>query len=805
MSIRYRFFLVVGLLSTIVIAATFFVENITLNRSLRQARGEIDQLYDTLREKRREHLLETLQTGMAKEMAQVNALLEGVSQYAPLAAWFAPTEENLAKGTWNNAATLLQSDDWIHFLQNTVGDRLMSVIVPQINDFFGIDSIPIEEGLRWIYPEGLNGHITPYLGVSLPIKLADPTEDKTLSFIESGMIPDVYVFYDWEKMHSMENLSQAVPDEELDSSVLRIPFLQRYELDEAQFHTWLNRAIDLAKKGQLHPPQPTPKEKQPFPILEENADFKRRTEWYLKQRVEYSNELYLIWQASALYEIGAFGRVGSSFHLPAGMSFFIPKTKSGQGFLLDPILKFFSPVFKDKEYFQSHLPLQPHLHVASGTAIIPSPHPNQLFLGNTASLYGEEGEDANKSSLLTIGFAVNTLLEELVLSFHKYGFVFSDGKVQIGLKPDGGRIEALDGISDVLSKLTMQNSGEIEWQGVSYYFIRMQPAPELDLHFFLITETAEEFALVNNFEEQIAKISMKMSFHIRVIEVAGILLLLLLLLDLSKKITSPIVALSHSLRQAKTGDWEQVKIPRVSFRKGNEIRQLYDSFTEMVEGLKEKEKVKGILNKVVSAEIAKEIMKGDVALGGEERVVTILFADIRNFTFLTQNMAPQEVIELLNTCMTKLSEAIDFHHGVIDKYIGDGIMAIYGAPIAFTESPKQAVLSSLSMLKKLETWNAERKKAGLFPIEIGIGIHTGPACVGNMGASNRLNYTVIGSNVNLASRLCYAAKANEILISEDTWKQPSVSENVVVEDRGEMNFKGFDLPKRVFQVIGMKS
>jgi len=167
---------------------------------------------------------------------------------------------------------------------------------------------------------------------------------------------------------------------------------------------------------------------------------------------------------------------------------------------------------------------------------------------------------------------------------------------------------------------------------------------------------------------------------------------------------------------------------------------------------------------------------------------------------MTEKMDPKEVIQLINTCMTKVSEKIDAHGGVIDKYVGDEVMALFGAPIDKPGSALQAVQSAIDMVDEIKKWNIERKEKGLTEIEMGIGIHTGVVVAGNMGAENRLNYTVLGANVNLASRICSEAKGMQVLISENTLEDESVKGNIEVEKKEEMELKGFTKPKLVYVV-----
>jgi adenylate cyclase len=278
----------------------------------------------------------------------------------------------------------------------------------------------------------------------------------------------------------------------------------------------------------------------------------------------------------------------------------------------------------------------------------------------------------------------------------------------------------------------------------------------------------------------------------------------LLLHTISRRITKPIIQLAAATKDVAEGRLDQVKLSLPPYKHHDEIAVLCHSFEEMVKGLQEKEKVKGVLNKVVSTEIAQEILKGSIHLGGEEKTVTVLFADIRDFTRITQNMPPQKVIDLLNTCMTKVSKLVDSNKGVIDKYVGDSAMALFGAPLARKEDTFDAIKSALEMIQSMKQWNQERTALGEPAIELGVGIHTGSMLVGNMGAENRLNYTVIGSNVNLASRLCKAAKGMEILMTKDTLDQPFVKERVEVEEISPLQFKGFDKVVNVFRVLKIK-
>ncbi|MGI8469389.1 MAG: adenylate/guanylate cyclase domain-containing protein [Pyrinomonadaceae bacterium] len=155
-------------------------------------------------------------------------------------------------------------------------------------------------------------------------------------------------------------------------------------------------------------------------------------------------------------------------------------------------------------------------------------------------------------------------------------------------------------------------------------------------------------------------------------------------------------------------------------------------------------------------------------LGGVNQTVTVLFADIRGFTAFSENEKPERVVGLLNRYFSAMSEIIFAHGGTLDKYIGDGLMAIFGAPTATETDAKNALEAAIEMQEKLIGLNDELKIEGYNPIGIGIGLHTGEATIGYIGSDKRSEYTAIGDTVNLAARLEQNAKAEQILISEAT-------------------------------------
>jgi adenylate cyclase len=226
---------------------------------------------------------------------------------------------------------------------------------------------------------------------------------------------------------------------------------------------------------------------------------------------------------------------------------------------------------------------------------------------------------------------------------------------------------------------------------------------------------------------------------------------LLAVVLLARTFTRPILALAQRVRLIEQGDYS-AGTRLYSTSGSDELTQLDQSVSAMARGLAEREHIHNLLGKVVSPEIAAELMGGHIELGGEERIVSVLFADIRGFTTLSEQQTPSQTLHMLNQCFEKICFAIESSGGVVDKFNGDSVMALFGAPGAHTDDANramQALLSIESAVRELSE-NPALPTAGL---SIGLGIHTGLVVAGNMGSKNRMNYTVIGDSVNLASRL----------------------------------------------------
>ena len=250
---------------------------------------------------------------------------------------------------------------------------------------------------------------------------------------------------------------------------------------------------------------------------------------------------------------------------------------------------------------------------------------------------------------------------------------------------------------------------------------------------------------------------------------AGILVLVAALLLVSRKVTLPLQWLTAGARRISGGDYSA----RVDLAQRDEVGQLATAFNSMASGLAEKERVRELLGKVVSPAIANELLQRPPELGGEEREVTVLFTDVRGFTTLCEGREPQQVLALLNEYFSVLTTVIEQHGGVVDKYIGDAVMALFGAPVLCEDAAERAVRAALAMQVALDDLNARLAERGLLPLVTGVGINSDRVVVGNMGSQSRNNYTAIGDGVNLASRLEGLSKRYgvAVVVSDSTRRQ----------------------------------
>jgi adenylate cyclase len=214
--------------------------------------------------------------------------------------------------------------------------------------------------------------------------------------------------------------------------------------------------------------------------------------------------------------------------------------------------------------------------------------------------------------------------------------------------------------------------------------------------------------------------------------------------------------------------------------------------------VQERDRAVRIFGQYVSSQIADKLLHQPVELGGELRNVCVMFLDIRNFSSYAASERPEAVMAYLNTLFDFMIDVVNAHHGIVNKFLGDGFMAVFGAPIDDVECCAHAVGASLEILQRLDRLNDAR---AIHPTRVGIGLHMGEAVTGNVGSNERKEYTIIGDVVNMASRLEQATKEfhARLLISEAV-RRTLAGTISPIEDLGLVELKGQPVPAHVFKV-----
>lgn len=258
-------------------------------------------------------------------------------------------------------------------------------------------------------------------------------------------------------------------------------------------------------------------------------------------------------------------------------------------------------------------------------------------------------------------------------------------------------------------------------------------------------------------------------------------------LVISRKTSAPLVELQRAVERIGAGDFDTP----LAVRSKDEFGQVAEAVNAMAKGLKERDRVKTTFARYVSHQVMDSILSSDkaVQLSGDRRRITVLFCDIRGFSTMSEQLAPEKVVKLLNDYFECMVEVVFRNNGTLDKFIGDGMMVIFGAPEDDPFQEEHALKTAIEMQRELKRL-AERWKPEGLNIRSGVGINSGPAVVGNIGSSRRMDYTAIGDTVNLASRLETATKEMGvgILVSEYTYM--AARGNFKFREMGSIHVKG---------------
>lgn len=781
MKLKYRLFLWIGSVFFVLIVISAFFDGYVTRKNIQQAQIELRAELIEESKQTEENIESFLRVNLSLMLSQVDTVLARLVSFAPFRADFAPNPENLMKGTWPQSASLLLYHPWADFIQSATEDQLLALVSPVKATPQMLARSPQEKGFALVQSAQ-----ETWIGIEVDLSL----QSERLS--EST--PAFYILFTPEAIRKLDLQTVQIPVELPTFPVTGFSWLPSTKEVLARFlesiaaaQSYLAHGVEVAPAA-IAPLTPSSCQSQVEGLL-----YARYQDTMVR-----GDELLMIWAYSTLLEMTGFGNTPFAPLAPAGIARFGYLENTGRGFFANQVFGQ-QKVFSDAAFFQKHQNSGGCDKLSSGFAVIAQKDTGHAFLANTLRLAYPE-TSAQQYSYLTLGMDIKTLLMQLALSLHQTVLLVHEGQIVAGFDEKGVDLDLAQGDALPLGEMLSCRYGVIPWRSTRYFYQNLEPLPGVDLHFFTFNEEAEQFALIQSVQQGAAQLAADLTRAMRYLAIVALFGALLIIYRLAARFTSPIAQLAQETTKVASGHFDDICLPAVQ-GKHDEIAQLIRAFQGMIKDLKEKEKVKGILNKIVSPQIAAQILAKGVELGGQKRCVTVLFADIRGFTAMTQHQAPEKTIQMLNSCMTHISGVIDQYGGVIDKYIGDAVMALFNAPLDMEHPAYTAVCCALAILQEIERWDKELCTEGAPLMQIGIGIHTGDAIAGNMGAINRLNYTVIGSNINLASRICSQSSPMELLISEETFLAAGGEAKLCVEKLAARAIKGFDTPIALYRVI----
>lgn len=840
MRLRTKIFLLIGGLFTITTIIFAIFRQIQITDLFKNATNELKEQIIEIDKKQRENILAYLSINVAEIESRINTLFNRIQQLSWMKQKYAPTDFNYRTNDWASASVLMASNQWIDFIQTVARDKLTSQIISSPPYLHQCIRVALDDFLSVFFFKNKQGKYDSYIGVPY-------WSNSAVNHMEMGVHEmiftnkkdrDQWLIFSFDALMSIKKgdlvlknpeipagplePSLSIKGEDLFQNIVRLTtemvFLTQEKI--AAYPEWMNILSSPKLTNEWAEKNIQGPLKGSLQITTDCTTYlcqmykEKYNEAYLQEMQNWAfryDQDQLVWEIATITASGIWDFNPLEAKAPKGIVSFerrgsLGVTGSEPYYGLGLLCK---DVFYDQkiDVVANCIPLQKqgedNTCISTELQIVNFHDDRGVFLTNTLLFDREVGsENSSQIGTLTLGVRLNPILQKLALA-SRYNVLFIDreGKGVVFDEKGSQDIKHSKWQNANFEQMIYENSGTIkDLDGNEFLFIHITSLTEDDGHVFVVELQQSAFEMLKALNEGSKSLFFQITYEFIGINLLMLIILLLLLNQILKKVITPIQELATTTKAIGKGHLSSAKMPEKSLEREDEIGDLCRSFKQMIEEMKQGEKVRDILNKVVSKEVAEKIISGGVELGGETREVTVLFSDIRNFTHITEKMQPHEVLDLLNDCLTVLSRVIDDHMGVIDKYVGDEIMALFGAPIETKNAALEAVLCAIEMREVLTGWNRQRKRRGLLTLDIGIGIHTGFVISGNIGAENHLNYTVLGHNVNVASRVCSYAKEMEILITEATLNAPLVKEKISYIPLEPVMLKGISTPVQIYRI-----
>jgi class 3 adenylate cyclase len=821
MKLREKLFIMIGILFLLVAIGVYTLPKIFISKDTKELELAFTEDIDRQRIEDFEVRKRIFHERVIEFIKKLNVTLYSLSENDTL-----KLEESI-KGSqengslWKAITSFILEDAEIDFIQISSNQKLKAGLIIDSTVYYAVSARLLTDniGLVLIQKDWTNKieptNFKPLIAIRYPFTTQEenslPVFHKPFSYFPSKNKPSIYNLYPIEDVLSLNGLS--IDEKSLVDIILNT---SNPSTESKQLFKSLQKIAQEQEKYFIDNEISSPLTMSRW-FKSKNIDSKGVEEMTIEIPKLPSNNIIFekIKDPRALANLSRIFLYHFLFHLemsptekgaPVGVITFFDSLKKegfymGGGFISKEII-LSSEIFDAETYFDQNKKF-PDVPIVDSVAYIESKELGIDFLGNVLKTVGSD----NNINFVTLGKSFFSIIIDTFSIQNEWIVVVSkEGKLLYGYEGTG------DYVNEALVKYIPINQimesvyGHFELKGENYYFYNINDEKIMPGRIAIIVPEKKQpiFDFYKDINSKISSFYSNFSMYALQIVLIIFGLALIILGVIAKHITKPLSELSNAANKVASGKYSDIILPSLNENK-DEVAQLTMSFKKMVKGLKDKEQIRGLLDKVVSKEIANACLQDQVPTDGLIIKATVLFADIRGFTKMTEHANPQFLLKFLNVYMDAMSKIIDSYGGVIDKYVGDEIMAIFGAPISDKESSKKAILSALKMIEKLNQLNQEFQHQGFPEIKIGIGINTGDMVAGNLGAEDRLNYTVLGANVNLAARLCQKAEPMQIRITEHSLEVSGIKDLLEVDVLESADYKGFSEPIKTYAVLGLKS
>ncbi|NDD99819.1 adenylate/guanylate cyclase domain-containing protein, partial [bacterium] len=585
--------------------------------------------------------------------------------------------------------------------------------------------------------------------------------------------------------------------EKVHNNLLTPEAKQLYEaLDSPQAQDWLKTKLDPLKK-QIRDGESI------YEKLETISEDSLDNQEIIPVRYEEMSRNWdlhrFIWEFSAIFLSGIFGDDPDASKAPDGFARTQGNHPKGLGFIWEEIspdipFKLFDPTGISGGFDNDLEKLN------GGVGIIYHDADSRMYIGNRLQLnYLDPKTNKTRFGSIMLGIDASKFLQKVAVATQESTFLVVNDSVLKAYRPDGSIEDKIVLSKEILERMKKVTHGITrDALGNEYIFFRIQPYEDMDMDLFVFKLRMSEIEILQNLARDIKSLLRSLTEEIYAFGIVLTTAIIFLLWYLLRSVLKPITTLAEAVQSVGSGKETDFPLKEEYSNQPDELRTLFANFEAMLKRMRDGERSRSVLNKFLAPEIAEKILSDAASLHGKQVLATIFFLDFRKFTELTESMPANQMVLMLNTYFNNIVSIIKNHGGIIDKFEGDAVLALWGVPEENPQGPLNAVRAAIEIQKHILVLNEQRKTENKVVLEAGIGIHYAKVTEGIMGSEEHSEFTVIGSSVNITSRVCDEAKGGEIWITTNIYD--NIVGQVEVECEGERRFQGISQPYILYKV-----